>query len=56
MVDNELRISEVPPGSALLVSDVAVFIVDGTFCATQGKCTHRQGPLSEWRDKEIRES
>ena len=47
MADNEFRISEVPPGSALLVGDVAVFNVDGSFCATQGKCTHRQGPLSE---------
>jgi nitrite reductase/ring-hydroxylating ferredoxin subunit len=29
------------------VGDVAVFNVGGTFCATQGKCTHKQGPLSE---------
>ena len=43
MADNEFRISEVPPGSALLVGGVAVFNVDGTFYATQGKCTHRQG-------------
>jgi nitrite reductase/ring-hydroxylating ferredoxin subunit len=47
MADNEFRVSEVPPGSAALVGDVAVFNVGGTFCATQGKCTHRQGPLSE---------
>jgi nitrite reductase/ring-hydroxylating ferredoxin subunit len=47
MADNEFRISEVPPGSALLVGDVAVFNVAGTFCATQDKCTHRQGPLSK---------
>jgi nitrite reductase/ring-hydroxylating ferredoxin subunit len=26
---------------------MAVFNVDGRFCATQDKCTHRQGPLSE---------
>ena len=45
--ENEFRISEVPPGSVLLVGDVAVFNVDGGFCATQAKCTHRQGPLSE---------
>jgi nitrite reductase/ring-hydroxylating ferredoxin subunit len=45
--DNEFRVSEVPPGSALLVGDVAVFNVAGSFCATQDKCTHRQGPLSE---------
>jgi nitrite reductase/ring-hydroxylating ferredoxin subunit len=47
MSDNEFRISEVPPGSARLVGDVAVFNVDGTFCATQSKCTHKQGPLNE---------
>jgi len=42
----EFRISEVPPGSALLVGNVAVFNVAGSFCATQDKCTHRQGRLS----------
>jgi nitrite reductase/ring-hydroxylating ferredoxin subunit len=47
MADNEFRISEVPPGSALLVGESAVFNVAGSFCATQDKCTHRQGPLSE---------
>jgi len=45
--ENEFRISEVPPGSVVLVGDVAVFNVEGGFCATQAKCTHRQGPLSE---------
>jgi uncharacterized protein YbjT (DUF2867 family)/nitrite reductase/ring-hydroxylating ferredoxin subunit len=45
--ENEFRISEVPPGSVLIVGDVAVFNVDGGFCATQARCTHRQGPLSE---------
>ena len=45
--ENEFRISEVPPGSALLVGDVVVFNVGGRFCATQNTCTHRQGPLSE---------
>jgi len=45
--DNEFRVSEVPPGSVLLVGDVAVFNVEGGFCATQALCTHRQGPLSE---------
>jgi uncharacterized protein YbjT (DUF2867 family)/nitrite reductase/ring-hydroxylating ferredoxin subunit len=44
---NEFRVSEVPPGSVLLLGDVAVFNVDGGFCATQARCTHRQGPLSE---------
>src|SRR5687768_6703254 len=45
--ENEFRISEVPPGSALLVGDVAVFNVEGAFCATQAACPHMQGPLSE---------
>jgi nitrite reductase/ring-hydroxylating ferredoxin subunit len=45
--ENEFRISEVPPGSVLLVGDVALFNVEGGFCATQARCTHRQGPLSE---------
>jgi len=45
--ENEFRISEVLPGSVLLVGDVAVFNVDGGFCATQARCTHRHGPLSE---------
>jgi uncharacterized protein YbjT (DUF2867 family)/nitrite reductase/ring-hydroxylating ferredoxin subunit len=45
--DNEFRVMEVPPGSALLVGNVAVFNVAGRLCATQAKCTHRQGPLSE---------
>jgi nitrite reductase/ring-hydroxylating ferredoxin subunit len=45
--ENEFRVSEVPPGSVLLVGDAAVFNVGGGFCATQATCTHRQGPLSE---------
>jgi len=45
--EHEFRISEVPPGSVLLVGDVAVFNVDGGFCATQATCPHRQGALSE---------
>lgn len=45
--ENEFRVSEVPYGAALLVDEVAVFNVAGRFCATQGKCTHRQGPLSK---------
>jgi nitrite reductase/ring-hydroxylating ferredoxin subunit len=47
--ENQFRIAAVPPGSALLVGDVAVFNVAGHVCATQAKCTHRQGPLSEGR-------
>ena len=45
--DNQFRVKEVPPGSALLVGDAAVFNVAGSFCATQAKCTHKQGPLNE---------
>jgi uncharacterized protein YbjT (DUF2867 family)/nitrite reductase/ring-hydroxylating ferredoxin subunit len=45
--EDEFRISEVPPGSVLLVGGAAVFNIDGGFCATQAMCTHRQGPLSE---------
>jgi nitrite reductase/ring-hydroxylating ferredoxin subunit len=45
--DNQFRVDAVPPGSALLVANVAVFNVAGSFCATQAKCTHRQGPLNE---------
>lgn len=45
--ENEFRASELPAGSALLVAEAAVFNVGGTFCATQAKCTHRQGPLSK---------
>ena len=45
--DNEFRISDVPPGSVLLVGSVAVFNVEGSLCATQATCPHRQGPLNE---------
>jgi uncharacterized protein YbjT (DUF2867 family)/nitrite reductase/ring-hydroxylating ferredoxin subunit len=45
--DTEFRVSDLPPGSALLVGEVAVFNVAGSFYATQEKCTHRQGPLSQ---------
>jgi nitrite reductase/ring-hydroxylating ferredoxin subunit len=41
------RLSDVPTGSALLVGNVVVFNVGGRLCATQSKCTHRLGPLSE---------
>ena len=47
LTENQFRINEVPHGSALLVGNVAVFNVAGSFCATQAKCTHKQGPLSE---------
>jgi nitrite reductase/ring-hydroxylating ferredoxin subunit len=45
--DNQFRTGAVPPGSAILVGDAAVFNVAGSFCATQAKCTHRGGPLNE---------
>ena len=45
--ENEFRISDVPPGSVLLMGDAAVFNADGQFCATHARCTHKQGPLSE---------
>ena len=45
--ENEFKVSDVPPGSALLVGEAAVFNVGGSFCAAQNKCTHRQGPLSK---------
>lgn len=45
--ENEFRASELPPGSALLVGEAVVFKVGGSLCATQAKCTHRQGLLSE---------
>lgn len=45
--ENEFRISNVPPGSSLLVGDVAVFNVAGNLYATQSKCTHKQGELSQ---------
>jgi nitrite reductase/ring-hydroxylating ferredoxin subunit len=51
MEDNEFNISEVPPGSALLVEaggeSIAVFNVGGVFYATQAECTHKRGPLDE---------
>ena len=47
MADNEFRVKEVAPGTASLMGDVAVFNVAGSFCATQEKCTHKQGPLSK---------
>ena len=43
---NEFQVGDVPPGSAALVGDVAVFNVNGRLCATQAKCTHAGGPLS----------
>lgn len=44
---NEFRVDDVPPGSVLLMGDVAVFSAGGGFAATQAMCTHKAGPLSE---------
>ena len=44
---NEFRVSAVPPGSAALIGDAAVFNVSGKFCATQARCTHRGGQLTQ---------
>ena len=43
----EFRLSDVPPGAALLVGGMAVFNVAGELCATQAKCTHMGGPLGK---------
>jgi nitrite reductase/ring-hydroxylating ferredoxin subunit len=43
----EFRASQLPPGAALLLGEVAVFNVAGRFCATQARCTHMGGPLNE---------
>ena len=45
--ENEFLVSDVPPGSVLLVGKVAVFNVAGRFCATHSICTHRGGLLSD---------
>ena len=44
---NEFQVSAVPPGSAALIGDAAVFNVGGNFCATQARCPHRGGQLSQ---------
>jgi len=45
--ENQFRLDALPPGSALLVGDTAVFNVAGSLCATQAKCTHQGGPLNK---------
>jgi hypothetical protein len=47
--ENEFRVSDLPPGSALLVGDALVFNVAGQFFATQSRCPHRQAPLNKGR-------
>ncbi len=45
--NNEFRVSDIPPGTAQLIGGVAVYNVDGRFCATQPNCPHKEGPLAE---------
>jgi uncharacterized protein YbjT (DUF2867 family)/nitrite reductase/ring-hydroxylating ferredoxin subunit len=45
--ENEFRVTDVAPGSRLLVGDAVVFNVAGQFFATQSRCTHRGGPLNK---------
>ena len=44
---NEFQVSTVSPGSAKLLGDAIVFNVGGNFCATQARCTHRGGQLTQ---------
>jgi len=44
---NKFHVKDVPAGSSLLVGDAVVFNSAGSFCATQAKCPHKQGPLNE---------
>lgn len=45
--ENEFRVKDVPPGSALRLGDVSVFNVAGRFYATQSLCTHMKGELAK---------
>ena len=47
--DNEFYVSDIPPGSAVLVGDAIAFNVNGNFCATQATCTHRGAQLNPAR-------
>ncbi|MET0285862.1 MAG: Rieske (2Fe-2S) protein [Polyangiales bacterium] len=48
LADNQFRVRDVPTQGGLVVADVvAVFAVEGKLCATQARCTHKGGPLSE---------
>ena len=49
MSQGEFPLSSVPPGTAIDVGDCAVFNVGSRLCATQARCTHRGGPLSQGR-------
>jgi len=45
------RTTDIEPGQARLVEvkgkQIALFNVDGEFCALDNTCTHRGGPLAE---------
>jgi nitrite reductase/ring-hydroxylating ferredoxin subunit len=48
LADNQFYLRDMPQSGGLLVAEaVAVFAVDGRLCATQAKCPHLGGPLSE---------
>lgn len=51
MAENEFRVQELQPGDVRLVhfrgQPVAVYNIGGQFYATQAKCTHAGGPLSQ---------
>jgi nitrite reductase/ring-hydroxylating ferredoxin subunit len=53
LAENAFRPNQLQPGQITLVhvnsERVAVYNVDGTFYATQERCTHVGGPLSEGR-------
>ncbi|HEX5367986.1 MAG TPA: Rieske 2Fe-2S domain-containing protein [Dehalococcoidia bacterium] len=49
MSQGEFPLSSVPPGTAIDVGDCAVFNVGSRLCATQARCTHRGGRLSQGR-------
>jgi nitrite reductase/ring-hydroxylating ferredoxin subunit len=48
---NQFRPADLEPGDMIVLEAggdaVAVYDVDGTFCATQAECTHQGGPLNE---------
>lgn len=47
MSDNEFKLSDIEPGTGMLVGNAAVFNVDGKYCAIDDECTHKRGPLSD---------
>jgi nitrite reductase/ring-hydroxylating ferredoxin subunit len=46
--DNQFHLRDVPKDGGLLVADVvAVFALGDRLCATQARCPHKGGPLTE---------